>query len=86
MSLAMAMKYIEHNSRVLGGEPIIRGTRVPVHSIVIACWGYGDIERVRKAYPRVSVEAIHEALEYYRQHKQEIDSYIAENEAAGYAS
>lgn len=67
---------------VCGGEPTIQGTRVPVRSIVIQ-WRYrGDLEGVRRAYPRLDIPAIREALGFYEQNREEIDRLIEQNERA----
>lgn len=68
---------------VVGGEPIIRDTRVPVRSIILLHRHYGEIERVLLAFPRVSRAAVEEALAHYEAHRPEIDRLIAENEAYG---
>ena len=73
---------IVRNPRILGGEPIVAGTRVPVRSIVVASRRYsGDLERVRQAY-RLDLEAVQQALDFYSEHRHEIDSLIHQNEAA----
>lgn len=62
------------------GEPVIRGTRVPVRSIVIAYERYdGDLARVGEAFP-VGPEAIQAALAYYRTHRSEIDQIIEKHD------
>lgn len=69
--------------RILGGEPTIKGTRVPVRSIVLAHRRYGDAERVRQAYPMLDRAAVEEALAFYTANREEIDQHIAENETDG---
>jgi uncharacterized protein (DUF433 family) len=49
---------------ILGGDPVFRGTRVPMHSI--ATWvdqGTTGAE-IQKAYPRLTPEMIHVAPVY----------------------
>jgi uncharacterized protein (DUF433 family) len=65
-----------------GGEPVIRGSRVPVRSIVIAAERYeGDLSRVNEAFA-VGIEAIQAALAYYAAHRSEIDQIIEEHDRA----
>lgn len=73
--------HIVRNPVIVGGEPVIDGTRVPVRSIVIIYRLYRDMARVLKAFPHVSGAAAEEALAYYEAHREEIDRDIAENEA-----
>lgn len=49
--------------KVMGGKPVIKGTRVPVQVIVGALAGGMTIDEVTKEY-RVIVEDIHAALAY----------------------
>lgn len=69
------------NPRILRGEPIIAGTRVPVRAIVVSWRFEPDLARMHEAYPSVSPQAVQAALAYYENHRAEIDRYIAENEA-----
>jgi uncharacterized protein (DUF433 family) len=73
---------IVRNPRVQGGEPTIRGTRVPVRSIVVARDRYqGDLARVARAFA-IDEAAVRAALAFYEANKAEIDGVIAENERA----
>lgn len=73
---------IIRDPRVCGGDPTIAGTRIPVQSVVVSYQIYGDIDRVRRAYPRLDLTDIQAALAYYDAHREEIDRLIAENEQA----
>lgn len=76
---------IVRHPRVQGGEPVVRGTRVPVRSIVIASDEYGgDLARVARAFS-VDVASVQAALAYYAHHKAEIDQIIEEHERAALA-
>ena len=74
---------IVRNPRVLGGEPIVRGTRIPVRSIVLASREYGGPEEARDAYPQLTPADVHDALAFYDAHRAEIDRYIRANLAEG---
>ena len=73
---------IVRDKNVLGGEPTVAGTRIPVRSIVI---GYrrhgGDVGRTAEAY-RLDPEAVRVALVFYQAHREEIEALIRENELA----
>jgi uncharacterized protein (DUF433 family) len=73
---------IVRNPNVCGGDPTIAGTRIPVQSVVVSYQIYGDVGRVRQAYPRLDETDIQAALTYYDAHREEIDRLIAENEQA----
>jgi uncharacterized protein (DUF433 family) len=73
-------QYIERIPGVVGGEPVIRGTRIPVRTVILYYRVYGDLDQVNAAYPHVTRDALEDALAYYASHQDEIDRYIAEND------
>jgi uncharacterized protein (DUF433 family) len=80
LSQPQPTSHIVRNPLVLGGEPTVAGTRVPVRSIVLAWELHQDMERVCRAYPMLSHGDVADALAFYDQHRAEIGRYIAENE------
>ena len=55
---------IEVNPKILGGKPVIRGTRIPVYLILeLLSAGY-DFKRIIEAYPTLKEEDIRAAVEY----------------------
>jgi uncharacterized protein (DUF433 family) len=77
-----AARRIVRNPRVLGGEPIIRSTRISIPSIVLAARKWG-IEGVLEAYPQVTPVDVHDALAFHDTHKAEIDRHIRANLTEG---
>ena len=63
-------------SGVQGGEPIVRGTRVPVRAIVLTWRAEGSVPVVLQAYPRLTKDDVHAALDYYATHRSEVDEII----------
>jgi len=74
---------IVRNPRVLGGEPIIRGTRIPVRSVVLAAREYDGVDGILAAYPQLTPDDVQDALTFYEAAKTEIDQYIQANLAEG---
>jgi uncharacterized protein (DUF433 family) len=71
--------YVERREGVLGGRPVLRGTRIPVW-LVAAMWKGGDrLEEIGQAYPHVEPAALYDAIGYYLDHQQEVEAEIAEN-------
>lgn len=56
-------KRVEINPDIMGGKPVIKGTRVPVEVIVGSLAGGMAIEEVCKEY-RIKVEDVRAALAY----------------------
>jgi uncharacterized protein (DUF433 family) len=80
------MSKITRNKIICGGEPIIQGTRITVRDIVEYQEIYQSKEHVLKALPHLTLEDIETALDYYRQHRQEIEAYRqAEEESENWA-
>ena len=70
---------IIRNSRVLGSEPIVRGTRISVRSVVLASRERGGPEEVLEAYPQLTLADVNESLAFYDAHRTEIDRYVRAN-------
>jgi uncharacterized protein (DUF433 family) len=70
--------------RIHGGEPIIRGTRVPVRSIALARDedGLNPAEIAREF--NVDVASVAAALAYYDAHRREIERIIDRHERAAH--
>lgn len=67
---------------ICDGQPVIRGTRTSVLSIVNYMEIYGDADAIQKALPHVTPQDIEAALLYYRQHTDEIETYRREEDAS----
>lgn len=78
MALAQPFPFprIVRDPRIQGGEPIVRGTRVPVRAVVVAWREYLDIAALLQAFPRLGEEDVNQALGYYEAHRQELDDLI----------
>lgn len=50
--------------QICGGEPCIRGTRIPVHVILSHLASGDDYETILKQFPRISKEDIFACLEF----------------------
>lgn len=71
--------YIESVPDVLGGEPVIKGTRTPVRAIV-EHWKFGDPpEEILSHLPHLRLAEIFDALSYYDDHREEIEQYLVLN-------
>ena len=68
------------DEHILGGEPILSGTRTPVRAVV-EMWRQGiPPEEIPSHLPHLSLAQIFDALSYYSDHRGEINTYIARNE------
>jgi uncharacterized protein (DUF433 family) len=71
--------HIERQANVLGGEPVIKGTRTPVRAIV-EHWKFGDPpDEIARKLPHLRLAHIFDALSYYDDHRDEIERYIMLN-------
>lgn len=71
--------YIVRDDAILGGEPIIRGTRTPVRAVV-ENWRIGIApEEIPKGLPHLTLAQVFDALSYYLDHQSEINNYIERN-------
>lgn len=64
---------------ILGGEPIVEGTRTPVRAIV-ENWRLGiPPEEIPLHLPHLTLAQVFEALSYFSDHPEEIMRHIEEN-------
>jgi uncharacterized protein (DUF433 family) len=66
--LRRAERLVTVNREIMGGNPVFRGTRVPVHQIAELLAKGESVERLREDYPRVSEEMIRLAPIYAAAH------------------
>jgi len=79
MTTATEHLYVVRDDGILGGEPIVKGTRTPVRAVV-ENWRLGTApENIVKSLPHLTLAQVFDALSYYSDHREEIDSYIERN-------
>jgi uncharacterized protein (DUF433 family) len=61
---------------VAGGEPIILGTRIMIRTIIEHYQLGSSIEEILWDFPQLSSAQIHDALAYYHDHKQKMDTLL----------
>ncbi|MGI8857362.1 MAG: DUF433 domain-containing protein [Thermomicrobiales bacterium] len=65
---------------ILGGEPTIAGTRLPVRAVVLMDRMHGgDLSRVQRSLPTLTAKDIRLALDYYERHRREILDFMRKN-------
>jgi uncharacterized protein (DUF433 family) len=57
--------YVQVNPSIMGGEPVVRGTRLPTATLVTLLADH-DINELKKIYRRIPPEKIEKAIEYER--------------------
>lgn len=60
-------QYIQRDPKIMGGEPVIRGTRVPVRTIAALIEAGESHEVLRDDYPHVPEEAYEVAVLWARE-------------------
>jgi uncharacterized protein (DUF433 family) len=79
MTTATEHYYIVTDDQILSGEPIIKDTRTPVRAIV-EFWRQGIApEEIPTHLPHLTLAQVFDALSYYSDHTEEINSYIERN-------
>ena len=67
--------YVTRNKKIRGGVSVISGTGIRVLDIVIRYEIMGQSpEDIIVALPQINLPQVHDALSYYYEHKNEIDS------------
>lgn len=79
MTTATEHFYIVTDDQILSGEPIIKGTRTPVRAIV-ELWRQGiPPEEIPNHLPHLTLAQVFDALSYYSDHQEEINTHIERN-------
>jgi uncharacterized protein (DUF433 family) len=82
MAQLTAHRYIVTDNRILGGEPIISGTRTSVRAIV-ELWRQGLApESIPSRLPHLTLAQVFDALSYYSDNQEEVNAYIERNRAS----
>jgi uncharacterized protein (DUF433 family) len=73
-------RYVTSNPEILGGEPIIIGTRTSIRAIV-GLWRLGIMpEEILNHFPHLTLAQVFDALSFYLDHQTEINDYIERNQ------
>lgn len=62
VSRVMVFQNIVANPEILGGKPIIKGTRISIEHILELLASGGEIKTIAQKYPQLSEAAIKEAI------------------------
>lgn len=74
--------HIVNDPNICGGSPRLKGSRVPVRTVVAYVLHHGiSPEELLSYYPQLSLAVIYDALSYYYDNREEIDAEIAANAA-----
>jgi uncharacterized protein (DUF433 family) len=69
--------YIQKDPAVYEGKAVIKGTRIPVASIVNHYRSGMSIEEILEGYPSVTPAQLFDALSYYFDNKEEVERELA---------
>ncbi|MCT7961307.1 DUF433 domain-containing protein [Laspinema sp. D1] len=79
MATKALSRYVNRNPEILGGEPIITGTRTSVRAIV-GLWRMGIMpEEILSHLPHLTLAQVFDALSFYLDNQEEINDYIEKN-------
>ena len=57
-------QFIAASKEILGGKPVVKGTRISVDTILELLASGATIEKIAESYPQLTIEAIKEAILY----------------------
>lgn len=79
MASTLVHPYVTSDSHLLGGEPVIQGTKTSVRAIV-ELWRLGiPPEEIPQHLPHLQLAQVFDALSYYSDNQEEINRYIELN-------
>ena len=83
MTTATEHLYVVTDDGILGGEPIIKGTRTPIRAIVEIYRLGTSPEEIPIHLPHLTLAQVFDALSYYNDHPDEVNAYIERNRIPG---
>jgi len=69
-------KWIVKVRGICGGEPTIKGTRVPVRALIAEYKFGSSIEEILEGFPGITPNQLHEAFAYYYDNQEEVERLI----------
>jgi len=82
--MALAIKtehpHIVRVPGVIGGEPVIAGTRISVASVARFLQSGAGPDEIVEMYPHLTKAGVYDAISYYFDHQDEIERIIADSE------
>lgn len=64
-------KFVVSDSKILGGKPVIAGTRIPLTLILNLLKDGYTIEAIHDLYPQLSIKTIDGAIEEFISHAEQ---------------
>lgn len=77
--------YVTRKKGVCGGRSVVRGTRIPVWSLIQWYKQGMTIENIMREFPQLKPAQVHDAFSYYYDNRKEIEKDITENETEPHA-
>lgn len=77
----MNFSFIVSDPAILGGKPIIKGSRISVEFILELIASGGSVSQIAERYPHVSTEAIQQAI-FFAAYNLRNDSFFEITSAA----
>jgi len=79
METTTGHRYVVRDPRILGGEPIVAGTRTPVRAVV-ELWRLGVApDEIPAQLPHLTIAQVFDALSYFSDHQSEVQADIDRN-------
>jgi uncharacterized protein (DUF433 family) len=74
--------FISIDSKISGGQPVVRGSRIKVMDIAVRYELMGmSADKIVDEFPHLKLEQIHDALSYYYEHKAMLDKKYKDDQA-----
>lgn len=71
--------HIVHTPGICGGRARVKGSRISVRTIAELVRRGEPVEEISATYPQLSLAAIYDAISYYLDHREEIETEIEAN-------
>jgi uncharacterized protein (DUF433 family) len=80
LQIMLRDRAIESTPGICGGHPRLRGTRIPVWTLVSLQQQGADQAELLRNFPSLTPEHLQQVWDYYNRHREEIDQAIASHQ------
>ena len=76
MTTKLTYPHVTQHPGVVGGQPVVAGTRIPLATLIRAHQLGMDFDEILVQYPSLRPADLHAAFAYYFDHKDDMDRLI----------
>jgi uncharacterized protein (DUF433 family) len=74
--LKVSHPYVAKDDEIQGGKPTVKGSRIPITTLVTYYKRGNDVDEILNLYPQLTPAQVHDAISYYYDNQEQLDDEI----------